>query len=217
LLLAAEYCVPIALGVWVRSSGIGLDSPAQPLRAALGSFSLPPGVLGLCFAGLAGAMLATSDELLNCSSLSLLADLWNIPFGGDRSTAENERLALSGKFYTGIFGLVSATLAIAAVRYGREIRDMALAIFSAQVVFVWPLLVTFFSPKLAPKLARSAIWAMGLAAFTALSLVAGSWITDDRTLADAAPLGAFFVAAIVLGTHWLWVCLMEHRKSARQQ
>lgn len=215
LLLVLAYSTPIAIGAWLRETGPGVAPGAEPLQLALSAFALPPGLLGLCFAGLAGAMLSTADELLNCASLSLLADLWRIPLKKDRPRAESERLFSRGKLFTAIFGFLSAALAVMALRYGREIRDLAVATFSAQIVFAWPLLIALLTPRLAPHLARSAVISMGAAGLVAFVLVSLSWATGDRELAEGAPIASFLVAGLILGPMWGWVS-WRHRASIQE-
>lgn len=210
LLLVLAYSTPVAIGAWLRDSGAGAPG-AEPLQLALSAFALPPGLLGLCFAGLAGAMLSTADELLNCASLSLLADLWQVPLNKDRSGAENQKLFSRGKLFTAVFGFLSAALAVLALRYGREIRDLAVATFSAQIVFVWPLLIALLTPRLAPKLAKSAVLSMVSAGLVAFVLVSLSWSVGDPELAEGAPIASFLVAGLILGPMWAWVAWRQAR------
>ena len=88
VVLAIAYCVPITIGVFVKTTGLSVAAAGQPLEAALNWMNLSAGVLGLCFAGLAGAMLSTADELLNCTSLSLMGDWWGISFKASRTSVE---------------------------------------------------------------------------------------------------------------------------------
>lgn len=201
-LLALAYCVPIIIGVFVKLSGLRLDSTGQPLGAALGWMHLGAGLLGLCFAGLAGAILSTADELLNCTSLSLLADYWGIPFSVTRESVEAERLGASGKFYTGVFAVIAAGIALLALKFTKELSEMALAVFSAQVVFAWPLAAALFTPDRAPRLARWAVWAMIVAGVSALLSVTFSWLFHVPDLAAGAPVLAFVLAGLIFGLPW---------------
>ena len=206
-LLAIAYCVPIAIGVWARENGIQPSDTTQPLKEFMTVAAIPAYLLGLCFAGLAGAMLSTADELLSCSSLTLLADLLNIPLTKKaqeaRSSADNARLGTSGQFYTAVFGFVAAAIALVTIRFEREIRELALAVFSAQIVFAWPLAVALFSPTRAPRLARPATIAMGIAGASAIGLVIVGWLVQDKALSDGAPIAAFLIAGLLLGIPWL--------------
>ena len=85
----------------------------------------------------------------------------------------------------------------------KELSEMALAVFSAQVVFAWPLAAALLTPKRAPHIAKWAIAAMIIAGVTAIVLVSLSWILKVKDLADAAPVAAFFVAAVFFVPPWL--------------
>lgn len=212
-ILAVAYLIPISIGVFVRLNELGPGDEGQPLEAALQWMKLGPGILGLCLAGLAGALLSTADELLNCTSLSLLGDYWGIEFSAERSQQESERLSATGKFYTAVFGFIAAALALLALRYTRELSELALAVFSAQVVFAWPLAAALISPGRAPALSRWAIWAMIAAGATSLLLVATSWILDVKDLSAGAPVAAFMVAGLVFGPAWIFVGRQPKEKS----
>lgn len=214
ILLAIAYCVPISVGVFVKLHGIKLGSSGQPLEVALDSMHLGAGVLGLSIAGLAGAVLSTADELLNCTSLSLLADYWGIPFSMTRESKESERLAASGKFYTAVFAFLAAGLALLALRFTRELSDMALAIFSAQVVFAWPLAAALLSPELAPNLAKWAVRAMVTSGIAAILLVMCAWIINMPDVAAAAPVLAFVLAGLIFGLPWAFAA-KAHKRTAR--
>jgi Na+/pantothenate symporter len=204
-LLAVAYCVPISIGVFVKLLGLRLGATGQPLEVALNWMHLSAGWLGLCIAGLAGAVLSTADELLNCTSLSLLADFWGIPFSMTRESKEAERLGASGKFYTALFALVAAAVALLALRFTRELSDMALAIFSAQVVFAWPLAAALLTPDRAPLLAKWAVRAMVVGGVSSILIVALAWILDIQDLAAGAPVMAFILAGLIFGLPWALV------------
>jgi Na+/proline symporter len=213
ILLALAYCAPIAVGVRVHDLGLVVPPGAHPLGEFVKWMNLGPPLLGVCLAGFAGAMLSTADELLNCSSLSLLFDFWQLPRGGE-GVAE-ERLVVTGKFYTGVFGLLCAILALLALRFQRELGDMALAVFSAQVVFFWPLAVTIFTPRLAPMLKKPALLSMAIAGIVAVTLVIAGWLTEDQDLAAGAPVGAFVIAGILFVPPWVLAGLQRNKAGER--
>lgn len=212
--LAAAYCIPVFLGVVASAKGLAGPTSVQPLEAILHWIQLSPVLLGVCVAGFLGAVLSTCDELLNCASMALLTDLWDLRLGEQASPAESARYFASGKFYTGLFALVSAGLAVLAVWFGRAISDLALALFSAQVAFAWPLGVALFAPNAAPSLARSASAAMAGSSLTAIGMVAGGWMYGSEELTAAAPIGAFVVAGLITSTSWaVWRVRQHLRRS----
>ena len=200
--LAVVYCIPIAAGVAARSSQSA--SGLHPLEFAIRTANLPPLLLGLCFAGLAGAMLSTADELLNCASLSLIADYWRVPFSDAHSNVNNQLLFAKGQFYTAVFSFIAAILALLAVRFNRAVADLAYAVFSAQIVFVWPLWAALTTPQLAPGLRRWAISAMAVGGVVAPVVVAIGWSLSDTELSAAAPVAAFVFAGLTFAPAWLW-------------
>lgn len=206
ILLAIAYCVPIAAGIATNKLGFVGTPENHPFAAFLTYLRLPAFLLGLCFAGLAGAMLSTADELLNCTALSLLFDLRGLgrSSNGNTDSATQARLVASGRFYTAVFGFASAGIAVLMYGVSTRLADLALAVFSAQVVFVWPLLAALFTPRLAPGLRNIAIATMLFSYLAAISLVVLGAYTDQRDLVDGAPIGAFVLATAIFVPAWVW-------------
>jgi len=196
-ILSVVYCVPIGLGIVVRSSNVTFGSTSHPLKAFLDQLQLPSGAVGLLFAGFVAAMFSTADELLNCCSLSLLFDTFQLSRTAQvRSESDERKLVLSGQFYTAVFAFAAAGLAAVAIAYERVISDLALAIFSAQVVFIFPLIAILFFPQRSRRLARAAMASMFAGFVVAVILVAAGWVLKEQTLTDGAPVAAFLIAGI---------------------
>lgn len=198
--LCLAYCVPILVGMAVRKQGLTIPNGSHPLKEFLAALHFWPGVIGFVFGGFLAAVFSTCDELLNCCGLSFLFDTLQISKSDSgRSPDAQSKLVTSGMFYTSVFGVVSVLIAFLAVAFERKISEMALAIFSGQVVFVLPLTVVLFWPQYGPKLARGAKWSMLVGFASAVAFVILAWIVNDRQIADAAPLGAFVLSGIVFG------------------
>ncbi|SRR5579871_561092 len=207
LLLAAiglclVYCVPILVGLSVRSAQAGVPLGSHPLKVFLDGHSLRPGIVGLLFAGFVAAMFGTADELLNCCSLSLLFDTMQIHKPME-SAQDERRIVAAGKFYTALFGFVAAIIALAAIRFERKITDISIAVFSAQVVFTLPIAIALLSPRRAARIAPYARNAMIAGFVSAIALVVAGWMLHDRDTSDAAPIGAFLVASAITGAAWI--------------
>ncbi len=197
LLLSVCYCVPILIGIYVRNIQIAVPIGSHPLKVFMDYIHLTPGLMGLVFAGFIAAVFSTVDELLNCSSLSLLFDtLQNKRVDPQRTQKQEGALVKSGKLYTAGFGFIAALISLLALSYERQISDLALAVFSGQVVFTLPLFVIFFYRSSAPHWAQTAKFSMLLAFFVSLLTVIIGWATGDQSTTDAAPLVGFLFALI---------------------
>ena len=200
VVLCLAYCVPILLGMAARKQGLTIPHGSHPLKEFLAALHFWPGVIGFVFGGFLAAVFSTCDELLNCCGLSFLFDTLQISKSDSgRSPEAQTKLIASGMFYTSVFGMASVLIAFLAVAFERKISEMALGIFSGQVVFVLPLAVALFWPQHGPKLAGAAKWSMIVGFASAVGLVIMAWISNDRQIADAAPVGAFALSAIVFG------------------
>jgi Na+/proline symporter len=212
ILIGLVFAVPIVLGSAARSF-VGTDQASEHvLGNVIGYLNIGAGFIGVCFAGLAAAVLSTADELLNCCSMTLFADIWGIRFQAKRSREDEKALWNSGKLYTAVFAILAAAIALLALAFGRKITEMALAVFSAQVSFLWPLLVLMFTPSLGPKLSRHAVWSMAAASLTAFFAVFYGWVSNDNLAVDGAPIAAFLVSGLVLVPKWIIV----KRKTERE-
>lgn len=214
ILLALAYCVPILIGMHVRSTGAAIPIQSHALKVFLDNAHITPGLLGLVFAGFVAAIFSTADELLNCCGLSLLFDTFQIQRDKpERSEVEEMRLVSSGKFYTTLFGFVSAMIALLAMKYGRQISDISLAVFSGQVVFTLPLIFVLFAPQLCPRLARAAMASMLFSFVAAIVAVIIGWVMNAKVICDAAPLLALSVGIITFGPPAVWV-VVKYRRGA---
>jgi Na+/proline symporter len=203
VLLSLAYCVPVLMGIVLRNQGLPILDGSHPLKIFLDNSGVMPIVLGLIFAGFISAIFSTADELLNCCSLSLLFDTFLIPRDSEgRGTHEEAKLVLSGQFYTGVFAFVSAILAFLAFYYGRKASELALAIFSAQVVFTFPILIALYDPGKAPKLTVPAKTGMVISFGLAVGCVFAGWIWGDKLIVDAAPVAAALASFLVIGVSW---------------
>jgi Na+/proline symporter len=198
-LLVLIYCIPILVGIVIRNQGISVSLDSHPLKLFLESIALPPILLGLVITGFISAIFTTADELLNCSSLSLLFDTFLIPRQANRTAHEEKKIVLGGKIYTSIFAFIAALIALLALKFDRRISELALAIFSTQVIFTFPLFIALFRKDTAPKLAKTAIVAMLLSFIVAVGAVLTGWIVKDKQLSDAAPVLAFSIALLTFG------------------
>jgi Na+/proline symporter len=195
--LAVLFTLPVLVGIAVKTTNLPVPIDGHPFLSLLQGVPLPVGVRGLLFAGLFAAMFSTADELLNCCSLSFLTDTLQITKDPEEEpTVVSQKLALSGQYYIGIFAVAAATLALLAIKYDRKISEIAVAVFSGQILFTIPVLVALFATKNARRYGR-AVKASLLAGFaTVLLCVGASWISDNHILADSAPLAGFFVSAL---------------------
>lgn len=195
--LAVLFTIPVLVGIAVKTSNLPVPADGHPFLSLLQTVTLPVGVRGLLFAGLFAAMFSTADELLNCCSLSFLTDTLQIKKGpGEEPTVASQRLALSGQYYIGIFAITAATLALLAIKYDRKISEMAVAVFSGQILFTVPVLVALFATKNARRFGRAVKVCLLSGFATVLLCVGASWISDNHLLADIAPLVGFFVSAV---------------------
>ena len=201
LVLSACYSVPILIGLKMRTEGLLVPDGEHPLGAFLEARAPGPFWRGLIFAGFISAVFSTADELLNCASLTLLFDVFRIPRSLDdqENGGRKKRVVASGQFYTGLFAFVSALVVLLCMWLAKPISELALAVFSGQIVFAVPLFLQFWFPRKPLKMGTPAVIAMFLAFVAGVSLVVTSWIVKDPTLADAAPIGSFFVALTTLG------------------
>lgn len=199
ILLILIYCIPILVGVVIRNQGISVPLDSHPLKLFLEGIAIPPILLGLVVTGFISAIFTTADELLNCSSLSLLFDTFLIPRQADRTAHEEKKIVLGGKIYTCIFAFLAALIALLALEYERKISELALAVFSTQVIFTFPLYIALFRKDKAPSLAKTATIAMLLSFIVAVGAVFSGWVVREKQLSDAAPVLAFFTALATFG------------------
>jgi Na+/proline symporter len=196
LILSILFCIPVFLGVLVRAVDLPVTPQGHPLLSLLTAVHLPTGVMGLLFAGMFAAMFSTADELLNCCSMSFLGDALQLHIDDKPAAAAADKLALSGQFYIGVFAVLSAALALFAVRFDRKISEMAVAVFSGQILFTVPILVALFRPAAAKAYGTAAKAALAIGFSSVLACVAISWLNDYRLLADSAPLLGLALSAI---------------------
>jgi Na+/proline symporter len=201
-LLALAYCVPIVIGIATRR--LASADGVHPFKTFLDSIALRSGLAGIVFAGLMAAVFSTADELLNCCGLSLLFDVYQIPrTDSNRTSSQEATLVASGQFYTALFSFLAAAIAVVALRFDRKISDIAVAVFSAQVVFIFPLSSALFTPLISPRLATVARRSM-LGGFCAAMLcLAAGWALKDQSTIDGAPVVAFIVAGLWFVPVWL--------------
>lgn len=215
-LLCAVYCVPILIGLAVRHAGLPVPLDSHPLKVFLDHNPIRSGILGLLFAGFVAAMFSTADELLNCCGMSLLFDTMQIDLPASDlkpGSAQQTRIVASGKFYTSLFAFAAALIALLAIKLERQVTDLAIVVFSSQVVFTVPLAIALFAPKRAPMLARSACCAMLVGFLTTIGFVIWSWLVHDRQLSDAAPIAALVGASLTACLGWL----VAHRKLGQRE
>jgi hypothetical protein len=156
------------------------------------------------------AIVSTADELLNCCSLSLLFDTLQLERPTDRSPShELANYVATGQFYTALFALCAAGFAVLALRFEKQLSDLAIATFSTQVVFIFPLATVLFRPSAAPSLVSVAIRSMLVAFSTAVLFVVLGWLTRNTDLCDAAPVAAFITGGSVY-------LIMEYFQRRRQ-
>jgi sodium/pantothenate symporter len=202
LFLCLAYCVPILIGITLKTHGVVVGVADHPLKVFLDSIHLPPVSIGIVFAGFLAAIFSTADELLNCCALSFLFDTIQIPRSDPkRSESQEKQIVISGQLYTGLFALVSAGLAILAIKFERNISDMAIAVFSGQVLFTVPLMLALFFPQKAMKLAKTAKWSMIAGFIGIVFLVALGWMQNDRSISDAAPIGGMLISLLIYLPH----------------
>lgn len=181
---------------------IGMDATAdegQPIRGFLSIHQalLPVGCMGLVLAGFITAVISTADELLNCCSLTMLADvLQHRYFRVVKERELPESIQATGKFYTGVFATVAAILAIICAKYESGVTQFAVAVFSGQIVLLPWIYVILFKPNRAREM-QAGVKAALLLSYIAigLSLVVG-WLWDSKW-ADAAPLLGLVVSSAV--------------------
>jgi sodium/pantothenate symporter len=204
LILSLVYLIPILIGVSVWSHGITIPPGGHPLKVFLDGTHLPPGVAGLVFAGFLAAIFSTADELLNCCALSWLFDWLQIPrLKPERTSIDEKKIVLSGQFYTGLFALVAAGIALLAIQFERNVSDLAIAVFSGQVLFAPPLALAMFLPDKAALYRGCAKLGMLLGFAGILGLVITGWVIGDKGVSDAAPVGGLFLSLLVYAVKYV--------------
>lgn len=194
-------------GVFLRESNISIPKDSLVLFEFLKSFKLilvstilQSFIIGLILAGFIAAILSTADELLNCCSLSYIADTLGIEVRDDKLEEKQKKiLASSGRLWTVLFGIIAVIISVACLKFEYEITAISVAVFSTQIVFIIPIYYTLFKkPKLnAPNNIRPVITAMLTSFIVSLSTVIYGIITKDKPLVDTAPLLALVCAFIV--------------------
>jgi Na+/proline symporter len=212
LVCLAAY-IAITAGNYVRTRGL-LSQSEHPLLTMMGALAIPSPVIGIVVAGFIATILSTADELLNCCGYAVLSDFLNLP-RNENSEETSRHYIRSGKFYTGVFAFVSASLAFAGIRVQKQITDMANVAFATQVVFIMPILFALLS-KRARKMHLSALLAMLLAFGVSVIMTAIGWLRgpDSQILIDSAPLVAFGVGAATMTIGWI-CSFVSARKSRR--
>lgn len=193
LLVGFCFCIPIILGMYLRSKNVFVDVENNQL--VLFEFlkyqSFQPIWIGLIFAGFIAAVFSTADELLNCCSYSFLSD--TIEVNENNSEEGKTTLNYSYKFYVIVFCIISAIFAFIGLWKEKEITDVGLAVFSTQIVFILPLIFVFFKVENANKYVKRVKFSM-IAGFTSSMLFVGlGWIIKEKSLIEAAPIGALIV------------------------
>ena len=212
IILALIYCVPILLGMTVQNLGIVIPPDIHPLKAFLDFANIPPFWIGIVITGFIAAMFSTADELLNCSSLSLLFDTFLIPRSDEhRNEHQQKRLVFAGQVYTAVFAFIAALIAVLTLWQEKKISEWALAVFSTQVVFTFPLLLALFRKKYAPLYKNVAVISMIASFSIALIFVGLGWVTATKVISDSAPIAAFLVAGVLLGSGYLFKKQDEER------
>jgi len=204
IILALAYCIPIFIGIQLRGKGIIIPEDSFALFEFIKFLNIPPAMIGIILAGFIAAIISTADELLNCCSLSFLFDALGIErVDKNRDEKDEIKLISSGKFYTGVAGFVAALIALGFVTmtyiFKKDISDIALAVFSGQIVFTIPLFYVFFNQDKAPRIAKTIKWSMIFSFITSITLVFIGWISKDKVFSDSAPIGGFVVAALIVG------------------
>lgn len=195
--VATVFCLPIMLGILAQArTKSGASSYA--LKEALFTLGLGPMWLGIVVAGFIAAIISTADSLLNCSSYSLLLDVIGLdPKQADASKKNNDRLVSSGKCYTFVFCLIAAVLAACFAALEESLSQIAIAVLSAQVVFIIPLLILVWLPKWAARLAHPVLLATNAGFVVSVCLVIVGITRGDSMLSDAAPLGGLVVSLVI--------------------
>jgi Na+/proline symporter len=196
IILGIAYCVPIAIGLWAYGAVGDKIGGDQPLRFFLERNNIPTVLIGIVFAGFLAAIISTADELLNCCSYSWMIDLLGVekPPSG---SAEEIKFIASGRLYTGILGMAAALTSIGAIWLEKNISELAIAVFSAQVVFIIPVSIALFAESKADEFAVEAIWATIIGYLVSILCVIIGWNWHSQPLADGAPVIGFLVAFIV--------------------
>lgn len=196
LFVSLVFCLPITLGILAKS--LPSASPASPLHGILEYFHIPNIAIGLLVAGFIAAIISTADSLLNCCSYSLLFDVLGIdPEAVDADPEINRKVMASAKFYTVIFSFIAGLISVLCYRYSDQLSQMAIAIFSAQIVFLIPI-IFILRGKPAGSWQKSAALATKFGFLTSIGFVIASWWFANTELADAGPLAGLIISTIVL-------------------
>lgn len=198
MLLALIYCIPILVGIVVRNQGLVISHDSHPLKEFLQFVEIPPYLIGIVIAGFFSAILSTADELLNCASLSLIFDFFQIPIEAERTPDQEKRIVLGGQIYTSVFAFAAAVLALFALWYERQISDLSSVVFSTQVVFTFPLLIALIWKPGAPDYKNIAFTGMVFSFGTAILFVITAWSTGDKIFSNLAPVAAFIISGFLI-------------------
>lgn len=192
VLVSLSFCVPILMGMFVKNQNIYVDVANNELVLFkfLEHFKYSSVLLGFIFAGFIASVFSTADELLNCSSYSFLSDALEVK--EDREI-KKVNIDNSYKFYVIVFSVISALLALIGLKWGKEITDIALAVFSTQIVFILPLYYVFFKKEKASKLVFPVKVSMIVAYISSVVFVITGWLIEDKSLVEGAPIAAILI------------------------
>jgi len=135
VLLCVAFSFPVLCGAIARTAGLASRPGGHIFLEFIKWLHVPPILIGLVAAGLISAILSTADELLNCCSMTLLFDIFDIRRPSDADPSAEPRLVASGKFYTALFSFASCAVVGIALAYGKEISDLAVDFLYAGCIY----------------------------------------------------------------------------------
>jgi len=146
---------------------------------------LPPGILGLGFAGILAILMSTSDSMLMVGSATLTKDIYLVK----RPNASEKQVLFMGRFFVFLFGVATLLIAL----FVQDIIRLAVAAVSISAVFM-------------PALLAGLLWKKATASAAFWSILVGFVITICLLpfMPDLAALPAMISSIIILVSVSFW-------------
>lgn len=201
------YSIPIVIGIMTAIGTPGLQDPKQALLIPIIN-SDSALLLGIIFVGLLAAVFSTADTLLVCASHSFVRDVIS-PIRGidfDNLSSEERSDALyTVRVWTIVIGISAVGVLLAFNLF--SLFDLIIAVFSAQIVFIIPLLIGILNPEWASGKKYSAIGCLIVGFVTPIFTVIWGKFIGNSELVQGAPILGLLSGLLV------FVLLSWHKSS----
>lgn len=154
----------------------------------------------LVYGSLVATMASTVDTLLMSLIFTFMYDMYGCVNRVNYSTlskAEEDKMVLRSKYWTGILGLSSLFVVFVGVLKA-TLYDLVITSFALQIILFSPVLLVILMPK--RNLAKKrwlAFAGMSAAFLSAIAAIVVFLIMKDQNFLNGAPIAAFFVSLIV--------------------